>query len=325
MDTFYEPLLQMETFAQIEEALKKDEGLTLVTGCVDSQKTHLMYGLGREWPVKLILTYSELKAKEIFEEYQSLNEDVFYYPPKDFLFFHADIQGNELLRQRVTAVSRLLGEQKAVIITTLDGCMDPLLPLEVLKKYVMTIGVGSVLETEAMKLRLVQMGYERVGQVEMPGQFAIRGGIIDIYPLTEEYPVRVELWDDEVDSIRSFDAESQRSLENMDELTLYPAAELNPEEHHCEGVSLLDYMKQFRSLVFLDEGIRLLERGETVEKEYLQNFENRMEKGQIQKNQKKEIFSCTEILHRLNRMRGAALATLENSDHRLEFRGALQH
>lgn len=169
--------------------------------------------------------------------------------------------------------------------------------LEVLKKYVMTIGVGSVLETEAMKLRLVQMGYERVGQVEMPGQFAIRGGIIDIYPLTEEYPVRVELWDDEVDSIRSFDAESQRSLENMDELTLYPAAELNPEEHHCEGVSLLDYMKQFRSLVFLDEGVRLLERGETVEKEYLQNFENRMEKGQIQKNQKKEIFSCTEILH----------------------------
>lgn len=97
----------------------------------------------------------------------------------------------------------------------------------------------------------------------------------------------MELWDDEVDSIRSFDAESQRSLENMDELTLYPAAELNPEEHHCEGVSLLDYMKQFRSLVFLDEGIRLLERGETVEKEYLQNFENRMEKGQIQKNRKK--------------------------------------
>ena len=321
MDTFYEPLLQMEAFVQVEEALKKEEGLTLVTGCVDSQKTHLMYGLGQNWPVKLILTYSELKAKEIFEEYQSLQEDVFYYPPKDFLFFHADIQGNELLRQRVTAVSRLLGEGRAVIITTLDGCMDPLLPMEKLKKYVMTIGVGSVLETEAVKIRLVQMGYERVGQVEMPGQFAVRGGIIDIYPLTEEYPVRVELWDDEVDSIRSFDAESQRSIENMDELTLYPAAELNPEEHDCEGVSLLDYIKEFRSLVFLDEGVRLLERGETVEKEYLQNFENRMEKGQIQKGQKKEIFSCTEILHRLNHARGAVLATLENSDRRLEFTG----
>ena len=319
MNTFYEPLLQMEAFDQIREALKKEERLQLITGCVDSQKTHLMYGLGRDYPVKLILTYSELKAKEIFEEYQTLKEDVFYYPAKDFLFFRADIQGNELLRQRVMAVSRLLEKGKAVIVTTLDGCMDPLLPLETLRSFVMNIGVGSVLETEAVKLRLVRMGYERVGQVEMPGQFAIRGGIIDIYPLTEEYPVRVELWDDEVDSIRSFDAESQRSLENLDELTLYPAAELNPEEQHCEGVSLLDYMKSFSSLVFLDEGGRLLERGETVEKEYMQNYENRMEKGEIPKNQPKEIFTCAEMVHRLNHVRGAALGTLETSEKRLEF------
>ena len=99
MNTFYEPLLQMEAFDQIREAMKKEGGLQLITGCVDSQKTHLMYGLGRDYPVKLILTYSELKAKEIFEEYQTLKEEVFYYPAKDFLFFHADIQGNELLRQ----------------------------------------------------------------------------------------------------------------------------------------------------------------------------------------------------------------------------------
>ncbi len=65
---------------------------------------------------------------------------------------------------------------------------------------------------------LVHMGYERVGQVEMPGQFSIRGGIIDIYSLTEENPWRIELWGDEIDSIRSFDAQSQRSLENLDEL-----------------------------------------------------------------------------------------------------------
>ena len=86
MDTFYEPLLQMETFVQIRERLKKDQGLQLVTGCVDSQKTHLMYGMGRGWPVKLILTYNELKAKEIYEEYQALEEEVYYYPAKDFLF-----------------------------------------------------------------------------------------------------------------------------------------------------------------------------------------------------------------------------------------------
>ena len=220
MDTFYEPLLQMETFVQIRERLKKDQGLQLVTGCVDSQKTHLMYGMGRGWPVKLILTYNELKAKEIYEEYQALEEEVYYYPAKDFLFFHADIQGKELLRQRISAVSSLFSGPETVIITTLDGCMDPLLPLEKWKQLTVTISAGSVLEMDAMKTRMIRMGYERTGQVEMPGQFAVRGGILDIYPLTEESPVRIELWDDEVDSIRSFDAESQRSMENLDEITL---------------------------------------------------------------------------------------------------------
>ena len=72
MDTFYEPLLQLETFVQAGEKLAGNEGLLLLTGCVESQKTHLMYSLGRGWQVKLILTYSELKAKEIYEEYEAL-------------------------------------------------------------------------------------------------------------------------------------------------------------------------------------------------------------------------------------------------------------
>lgn len=319
MNTFYEPLLQLEAFAQVRERLGKEKKLQLLTGCVESQKTHLMYSLGRDWPVKLILTYNELKAKEIYEEYQTLDEEVFYYPAKDFLFFHADIQGKELLRQRITAVSRLLSGKPAVIVTTLDGCMDPLLPLEKIRELTVTIGSDSVVEMDAMKLRLVQMGYERTGQVELPGQFAIRGGILDIYPLTEEYPVRIELWDDEVDSIRSFDAESQRSMESLEEIALFPAAELNPEEHRCKGVSLLDYVDSLDALVFLDECNRLLERGETVEKEYRQNYENRLEKGQIREGQGEEIFPCETILHRLNRMRGAALGTLETVDKRMEL------
>ncbi len=319
MKTFYEPLLQLENFTQAREKLKREKNLQLLTGCVESQKTHLMYSLGQEWPVKLILTYNELKAKEIFEEYQALDEDVFYYPAKDFLFFHADIQGKELLRQRITVVSRLVSGEKAVIVTTLDGCMAPLLPIEKLKALTLHIGSDSVLEMEAVKLRLVRMGYERTGQVELPGQFSIRGGILDIYPLTEEYPVRIELWDDEVDSIRSFDAESQRSMENLDEIVLYPAAELPPAEYKCKGVSLLDYVGGFQSLVFLDEPNRLIERGDTVEKEYRQNYENRLEKGQIQKDQPEELFSYESVLYWVNRMRGAAFSALETIDKRIEL------
>ena len=122
MDTFYEPLLELEAFGQIREQLKKEEGLQLITGCVDSQKTHLMYSLGRDWPVKLILTYNELKAKEIYEEYEALGEDVYYYPARDFLFFQADIQGNELLRQRG---HRLLAQREDRV--QVRECLSPCL------------------------------------------------------------------------------------------------------------------------------------------------------------------------------------------------------
>lgn len=82
------------------------------------------------------------------------------------------------------------------------------------------------------------MGYESASQVETAGEFAIRGGIIDIFPLTEENPYRIELWDDEIDSIRSFDVESQRSIENLESIEIYPAAELIlTEQEKQEGLN----------------------------------------------------------------------------------------
>ncbi len=72
----------------------------------------------------------------------------------------------------------------------------------------------------------MELGYERVAQVDGMGQFSIRGGIIDVFPLTEELPVRIELWDDEVDSIRTFDIESQRSIEELERVLVYPATEM---------------------------------------------------------------------------------------------------
>lgn len=81
------------------------------------------------------------------------------------------------------------------------------------------------MDLDEWKERLTALGYERTAQVDGMGQFSIRGGIVDIFPLTEEVPVRIELWDDEVDSIRSFDPESQRSVEQLEKITIYPAAE----------------------------------------------------------------------------------------------------
>ena len=133
------------------------------------------------------------------------------------------------------------------------------MPLEKIKSSLLHFKSDSVIDLDQLKADLVDLGYERVGQVELPGQFSVRGGIIDIYPLTEENPWRIELWDDEIDSIRSFDAESQRSLENIDEITIYPATE----KMDCEDmVSFLDYFPEEKTLLFLDELNHLAENGE---------------------------------------------------------------
>ena len=92
------------------------------------------------------------------------------------------------------------------MVTTMDGLMDHLLPLKYMRDQIVTVEEGQVLDLEKLRDRLTAMGYERGAQVDGMGQFSIRGGIVDIYPLTEEVPVRIEMWDDEVNSIRTFDA-----------------------------------------------------------------------------------------------------------------------
>lgn len=102
----------------------------------------------------------------------------------------------------------------------------PCLPLQMLEENCITISAESIVEEEAVAMKLVKMGYEKTYQVEEPGQFSVRGGIIDIYDLTEENPYRIELWGDEVESIRRFDVLSQRSVEALRTVTIYPATEM---------------------------------------------------------------------------------------------------
>ena len=159
----------------------------------------------------------------IYDDFGCFRDNVWLYPAKDLLFYSADIHGNLLTRERLQVLRHLMEDQNGVVVTTMDGLMDHLLPLRCMQEQVLHLETGQELDLEAWKLRLAELGYERMPQVDGMGQFSVRGGILDIYPLTEELPVRIELWDTEVDSIRTFDLESQRSVEQLDEVTIYPA------------------------------------------------------------------------------------------------------
>ena len=276
MKAFLTPLQGLAEFEQIKEKSKTNKGILQVSGCMESQKSHLMYGLSGIAPYRLILAEDERRAREIYEDYRFYDRKVYSYPAKDLLFFQADIHGNLLIRQRMKVIKALLEEKELTVVTSIDGCMDFLESLEKIKEQLIHYESDSTVDTEQLKNQLVALGYERVGQVEMPGQFSVRGGIVDIYCLTEENPWRIELWGDEIDSIRSFDPESQRSLEKLEELTIYPAVEHTGDK---DMVSFLDYFPEKRTIIFLDEPNRLTEKGGAVEEEYRQSRMHREEKG----------------------------------------------
>ncbi len=228
MKTFEEPLQDCNEYNLLMEQLKKDDKKQKafqITGCLDSQQVNFMSGIAKEYSYSVVVTHSEKRAREIYEDFLLYTKDVSYYPAKDFIFYSADIHGTLTIRERLNTIRRLVEGQKAVIVTTIDGLMDKLIPIRQIKDNVLTFQCGDTVNLNKLQKELISMCYERVGQVELSGQFAIRGGIIDIFPLSEESPIRIDLWDDEIDSIKYFDVESQRSITMLEEVSVYPATE----------------------------------------------------------------------------------------------------
>ncbi len=226
MRTLKKTFEEMGEFPEIQKLLQKAGKTISVNGCVDSQKIHMAYGLGEGFRNKLVVTYSDLRAREIYEDYTFYDRNAVVYPAKDLIFYQADVHGNRLTMERMKVLRRILEGAPVTVITTFDSLMAYQVPIETLKTGIVRIQKGRELPEKELSALLVAAGYEKVYQVEAQGQFAIRGGIIDIFDLTEENPYRIELWGDEVDSVRSFDIRSQRSIENLESVSVYPATEI---------------------------------------------------------------------------------------------------
>ncbi len=226
MRAFREPLMGLHEFEEIRSKLAKNVGMLQVTGCIDAQKSHFIDGLGEGYNCKVIVTANDLRAKELYENYRFFDRAVMYLPAKDFIFYQADVHSHQLMQQRIAVWKALAAGQDLTVITTMSALMNRQVPMETWKGAVTTLQVGDEMDLSFWKKHLVELGYERNAQVEGPGQFASRGYIIDIYPLTEDAPIRIELFDTEIDRIVTFDADTQRSLDSLDEVTIYPASEI---------------------------------------------------------------------------------------------------
>ena len=235
MKAFRAPLEELGGFDDLLKAFRRGSGMIQVKGCIDSQKVHFIDGLTQKDALRCIVAPNELRAREIYENYKLFDRNVMLFPAKDFIFFQADVRSSHLTRERISVLSALAEGKCTTLVTTQTAFMNRMMPARDWKDQALAIRPGDQFDLDEWKERLLRMGYERTSQVEEGGQFAVRGGIIDIFPMTEENPFRIELWGDEVDSIRSVDAASQRSIENLDEAMIYPACELIAEPENVRA------------------------------------------------------------------------------------------
>lgn len=273
MRAFAEPLREMGGYEEILRAQKKP-GLVTVTGCIDAQKPHMIYGLGLSRKNRIIVTFHEQRARELYEDYRFFDPSALYYPAKDVLFYQSDIRGNLLTAERISALKAICEQEGVTLITTFDALMNTMASAQRMQSCIRHFVPGDTVKLDALAADLVRMGYEKEYQVESIGQFAVRGGILDIFPLTEENPVRIELWGDEIDTIRSFDTESQKSIEQLDALTIYPACELvlSDEEREAGIQALLAEAEEFsgklRKAMKTEEAHRALTQAQEIAEEW---------------------------------------------------------
>ena len=233
MNSILGPITEWPEYDEVIKVLSQ-KGTASVSGCIDSEKLHMAAGLceglnntkaGRS-ACKLILTYSEQRVREIAEDARLYERNVMIFPAKDLIFYQADIHGNKLITDRMAVIRRLINGDAVTVVSTFDAIMTHMVPGNVYRDHILNIEPGDVIDEKMLAEQLVTMGYERMAQVDGPGQFSVRGGIVDVYDPTEDNPYRIELWGEDVESIRSFDADSQRSYEKLASITLFPCAEL---------------------------------------------------------------------------------------------------
>lgn len=231
-----QPLKDSREFKEIINAIEKHKYPIGVFGLSESARSYLINGVYDELDKPfLILTHNDVEAKNIYEDLNLYIPNVFYFPTKEVVFYNIDAISGDLRWERLKVLREMSKKGKKIIVASIESLAQKYIPFELYKEYTFRFKVGDTINLEELNGKLVQCGYERMDVVETKGQFSVRGGIMDVFPPFSSYPFRIELFGDEIDSIRSFNTESQRSIEKVKDVELFPAKEMILERENIKA------------------------------------------------------------------------------------------
>lgn len=224
---------------QFKEVIKlinntKSNGVISLAGTLESQKAHVLSTISNTInSTNIIICESEIGAKSYFDDLKFfLKDKVFYYPSKDIIFYSADVKSTDIIKRRFEVIKNILENKtdNITIVLSIEALFDRLVDPSIFQKFILNFRAGDLININDISNKLLLMGYEKYENIEGAGQFAVRGGIIDIFSPIFDNAFRIELYGDEIDSIRIVDVVSGRSIENTDDITIYPMRELVYEE-----------------------------------------------------------------------------------------------
>ncbi|NLL87322.1 MAG: transcription-repair coupling factor [Firmicutes bacterium] len=216
---------QSQDFSRVRDKVAKGEK-QLVLGLSGSQRSLLTAALANDRAVTLFIGYNQYQVETIGQDLHNLmpNRNIQVFTPHELLPHEEAVIDWELRKSRLEVI-KSARHPGSIICASIQSLTEALIDPELFFGHQLTIGLDSTVDLEELARQLSVMGYERVEMVETYGQFSIRGGIIDIYDYTAEHPVRIELFDDQTDSIRIFNIENQRSIGKIPAVTIFPARE----------------------------------------------------------------------------------------------------
>lgn len=221
------PLEESGKFKEIISDVCGNRHPVNIYGVSDSGKSYILDGIyeNLETPM-VIVTHSDMEAKNLYEDLSFYSTDIYYFPAKEVVFYNMDAISGDLRWARLKVIKEMLDNKKKIIVTSIDAFVATYTPKELYKNHIFELKIGDEVDFKTLSKKLVESGYERVERVEGKGEFSLRGGILDVFPPISAYPFRVELFGDEIDSMRTFNVESQRSIEKIDRFEIFPAKEI---------------------------------------------------------------------------------------------------
>jgi len=265
----------LENSAQFKEIIKAaDNGKfpIMVSGTADAQKAHLISCICERMGKRaFVITHNDIQARRLCEDLSFFSDsECVYIPPKEVLLYEVEASNHEADNKRAAALGMLAGGANAVV--SVESLLHFVMPKNQFDSLCLTFEYGGTTDSVKLPETLSSMGYSRVDVVNLPGQFAIRGGIVDIYSPDALVPVRMELFGDDIDSLRSFDCDTQISIEKLDSAQILPVSVENSRE------TMLSYAGD-DYLIFTDEPARMGESAQAVEWEISENIKTLSEKG----------------------------------------------